>query len=122
MEIYSHLGKNEKLGLSGRPKKRIGILGTSKMYEFQNQQLTIFYPDFTNIDDNWISGDIYILIDRIKTELNYLQSHWHLPGRPTVVIPIGSELLWNKENDEECFINSSMEIYSFNKNLANKRF
>ena len=54
MEIYSLLGRSNKLKLSGRPKKRIGVLGTSKLYETQNQQLTIFYPEFTNIDEFWI--------------------------------------------------------------------
>ena len=93
MELYSLLGRSKKLKLSGRPKNRIGVLGTSKLYEVQNQQLTIFYPEFTNTDDFWIVADIYMLIDRVKTELNYLQSHWTLPGRPTIVIPIGPELL-----------------------------
>ena len=38
-----------------------------------------------------------MLTDRIKTELYYLQSHWRLPGRPLVVIPIYSESLLNQD-------------------------
>ena len=93
IEIYSHLGRSRKLGLSGRPNKRIGVLGTSKFYEIRNEELTIFYPEFTNIDELWIAADIHMLIDRVKTELNYLQSHWSHAGRPTIVIPISNELL-----------------------------
>ena len=93
MEIYSLLGTSRKLGLSGRPKKRIGVLATSKLYELLNCQLTVFFPEFTNTDDFWIVADINMLIERIKTELNYLQSHWNLAGRPTIVIPLSSEIL-----------------------------
>ena len=32
VKVYLHLGSNGKLGLSGRPKRPIGILGTSKLY------------------------------------------------------------------------------------------
>ena len=32
VKVYIHLGSNKKLGLSGRPKRPIGLLGTSKLY------------------------------------------------------------------------------------------
>lgn len=32
VKVYSHLGTNNKLGLSGRPDRPIGSLGTCKVY------------------------------------------------------------------------------------------
>ena len=94
--MSTQLGKSEKLGLSGRPKKRVGILSTSKVYEVNNE-IVIFYPEFSSVENFWIVSDPQMLTDRIKTELYYLQSHWRLPGRPLVVIPIYSESLLNQD-------------------------
>ena len=68
----------------------------SKVYEFDGQRLVIFYPEFSSLDDFWIISDVHMLIDRIKTELCYLQSHWRLPGRPIVVIPLYSESVFDQ--------------------------
>lgn len=57
--------------------------------------MTFFYPEFSNIDQNWIAADVNIFIEEVQTELNYIQSHWNHPGRPTIVIPLSSELIWN---------------------------
>ena len=35
--IYSYLGKNEKLGLTGRPVTDVGYLATSKLYTLRSQ-------------------------------------------------------------------------------------
>ncbi len=35
--IYSFLGKNERLGLTGRPVTDIGYLATSKLYKMRGQ-------------------------------------------------------------------------------------
>lgn len=41
--LYSYLGKNEKLKLSGRVSKDIGILSTSKLYSLQDK-IFVFTP------------------------------------------------------------------------------
>ena len=70
-ELSTQLGKSEKLGLSGRPKKRVGILSTSKVYEVNNE-IVIFYPEFSSVENFWIVSDPQMLTDRIKLELYYL--------------------------------------------------
>ncbi|CAG5114209.1 Oidioi.mRNA.OKI2018_I69.chr2.g8273.t1.cds [Oikopleura dioica] len=94
-DLYKNLGKSDMLCLSGRPKGRIGILSTSKFYELGDGTMTFFYPEFSNIDQNWIAADVNIFIEEVQTELNYIQSHWNHPGRPTIVIPLSTELIWN---------------------------
>ena len=66
--MSTQLGKSEKLGLSGRPKKRVGILSTSKVYEVNNE-IVIFYPEFSSVENFWIVSDPQMLTERIKTEL-----------------------------------------------------
>ena len=66
------------------------------MYEVNNE-IVIFYPEFSSVENFWIVSDPQMLTERIKTELYYLQSHWRLPGRPLVVIPIYSESLLNQD-------------------------
>lgn len=41
--LYSYLGQNKKLGLSGRLQKEIGILSTSKLYSLQDN-IFVFTP------------------------------------------------------------------------------
>ena len=41
--IYSFLGKNERLGLTGRPFTDIGLLATSKVYNLKGRML-VFNP------------------------------------------------------------------------------
>ena len=96
-EAKKNTGQSEKLGLTGRPKIRAGILSTSKVYELSQprHRLVVFYPEFASLDDFWIISDVKMFIDRIKTELCYLQSHWRLPGRPIVVIPLHSEYIFD---------------------------
>ena len=84
-----------QLKIPDRPKGRIGVLSTSKFYELGDGTMTFFYPEFSNIDQNWIAADVNIFIEEVQTELNYIQSHWNHPGRPTIVIPLSSELIWN---------------------------
>lgn len=42
-QIYSLLGRNKKMGLTGRPKNEIGLLATSKLYTYRDQILA-FIP------------------------------------------------------------------------------
>ena len=41
--LYSFLGQNQKLGLSGRVSKEVGILSTSKLYSLQDR-IFVFTP------------------------------------------------------------------------------
>ena len=64
-ELSTQLGKSAKLKLSGRPKKRVGILSTSKVYELCNgDRHYLFYPEFSSTKDFWIVSDVKMLTDR----------------------------------------------------------
>jgi hypothetical protein len=56
VEAYSVLGANAKLGLSGRPKRPIGSLGTSKIYRVEGR-LYAFTPQFMDKEEFYMTID-----------------------------------------------------------------
>lgn len=55
-DAYSALGANAKLGLSGRPKRPIGTLGTCKIYRVQGQYYA-FTPHFMDKEEFYMTRD-----------------------------------------------------------------
>lgn len=53
--LYTYLGRNKKLGLSGRKSRDVGILSTSKLYSLKDR-IFAFTPQVTchEIDQNYI--------------------------------------------------------------------
>ena len=47
--LYTYLGRNKKLGLSGRKSRDVGILSTSKLYSLKDR-IFAFTPQVTEID------------------------------------------------------------------------
>ncbi|CAL4083790.1 unnamed protein product, partial [Meganyctiphanes norvegica] len=90
VKIYQNLGVSEKLGLRGRPTRPIGALGTSKIYRISGQTV-LCYPLVFEVSDFYLSHDMALLIDDIKTELHFVGKYWRLSGRPTVCILIREE-------------------------------
>ncbi|KAF2352247.1 Glycoside hydrolase family 15/Phosphorylase b kinase regulatory chain family [Trinorchestia longiramus] len=90
VKVYCHLGLNKKLGLNGRPTRPIGALGTSKVYRICGQTV-LCYPLVFEVSDFYLSHDMALLIDNIKTELHFVSKYWRLSGRPTVCILIREE-------------------------------
>ncbi|XP_018331758.1 probable phosphorylase b kinase regulatory subunit alpha isoform X1 [Agrilus planipennis] len=84
--LYTYLGRNKKLGLSGRKSRDMGILSTSKLYSL-GDKIFAFTPQFTDMSQNYIATDYELMIDIYKSEINFLKSSWqNIMGRPVVVI------------------------------------
>eukprot|EP00112_Aurelia_sp_Birch-Aquarium-sp1_P019224 Seg4716.3 transcript_id=Seg4716.3/GoldUCD/mRNA.D3Y31 product="Phosphorylase b kinase regulatory subunit beta" protein_id=Seg4716.3/GoldUCD/D3Y31 len=83
--IYEQLGVNKKLGLSGRPNRPIGVLGTSKIYRVLGKTVAT-YPILLDESDFYMSLDMSLLIDGIKTLLAFIRNRWNMQGRPTICI------------------------------------
>ncbi|CAB3360738.1 Hypothetical predicted protein [Cloeon dipterum] len=88
--LYTYLGRNRKLGLSGRKSRDVGILSTSKLYSLQDR-LFAFTPQLTDLQRFYIASDNELMIDIFKSEINFLKSSWqNMLGRPLVVIALKS--------------------------------
>lgn len=90
IKVYQHLGVNSKVGLSGRPSRPVGSLGTSKVYRICGMTV-LCYPLIFEVSDFYLYRDMALLIDDIKTELQFVGKYWRLSGRPTVCLLIREE-------------------------------
>ncbi|GAA6222650.1 phosphorylase b kinase regulatory subunit alpha, skeletal muscle isoform isoform X10 [Lates japonicus] len=90
--IYARLGRNPRLGLTGRPYRRIGVLGTSKFYIIRNTMFT-FTPQFIDHQQFYMALDNKMIVEMLRTEIAYLSSRWRMTGRPTVTFPISQTML-----------------------------
>ncbi|XP_053690855.1 probable phosphorylase b kinase regulatory subunit beta isoform X2 [Sabethes cyaneus] len=90
INVYQQLGVNEKIGLTGRPPRPVGSLGTSKVYRICGMTV-LCYPLIFEVSDFYLYRDMALLIDDIKTELQFVGKYWRLSGRPTVCLLIREE-------------------------------
>ncbi|XP_031623175.1 probable phosphorylase b kinase regulatory subunit beta isoform X5 [Contarinia nasturtii] len=90
IKFFQQLGVNEKIGLTGRPNRPVGSLGTSKVYRVCGMTV-LCYPLIFEFSDFYLYRDMALLIDDIKTELQFVGRYWRLSGRPTVCLLIREE-------------------------------
>ncbi|XP_048480950.1 probable phosphorylase b kinase regulatory subunit alpha isoform X1 [Plutella xylostella] len=91
--LYTYLGRNKKLGLSGRKSRDVGILSTSKLYSL-NDRIFAFTPQFSDMKRFYIASDYELMVDTLKAEINFLKSSWqNLLGRPLVVLTLNQMYL-----------------------------
>ncbi|XP_014208892.1 probable phosphorylase b kinase regulatory subunit alpha isoform X2 [Copidosoma floridanum] len=84
--LYTYLGRNKKLGLSGRKSRDVGILSTSKLYSLHDR-IFAFTPQNIDVVDYYTSNDAAFLADTFTTNLAFLTINWkQMLGRPTVTL------------------------------------
>jgi phosphorylase kinase alpha/beta subunit len=83
--IYAQIGKNDKLGLSGRPVRRLRSLTTSRLFRVKGETV-VFLPSFLDQQRFYLTLDYHFLVAQIRSELAYIYDHWREPGRPTVTL------------------------------------
>nr|XP_018669619.1 phosphorylase b kinase regulatory subunit beta [Ciona intestinalis] len=84
VKVYQHLGANEKLGISGRPKRPIGALGTCKVYRVHGRTV-VCYPLMFDIGDFYMAFDTQTLIDELQHSLQFVSQYWRMPMRPLFI-------------------------------------
>lgn len=89
---YNHIGRNDKLGLTGRPIRRLRSLTTSKLFLIRGQQM-IFLPSFLDPQKFYLMLDRHFLVAHIKSELAYVKRHWRQTGRPTITLLLTRTML-----------------------------
>ncbi|KAJ3149095.1 hypothetical protein HDU86_007038 [Geranomyces michiganensis] len=91
-DAYTALGENAKLGLTGRPKRPIGTLSTSKLYRCQGR-LYAFTPHFMDKEEFYLVSDNDYLVSLFEQELSFVRNHWFSTGRPTMTVMLTREML-----------------------------
>ncbi len=93
---YTHVGRNDRIGLTGRPLRQLRTLATSKLYVLAGEPL-LFLPQFMDQKGFYIAMDNQLLIQRLRLELAYLARHWDKPGQPLMVISIKHNMLTGQD-------------------------
>lgn len=87
VKAYRFLAINNKLGLSGRPERPVGCIGTCKIYRILGKTV-VCYPIVFDLSDFYLSQDVMLLIDDIKNALQFIKQCWKMPGRPLFLVLI----------------------------------
>ncbi|XP_066511815.1 phosphorylase b kinase regulatory subunit beta-like isoform X2 [Hoplias malabaricus] len=87
VKAYRFLAVNKKLGLSGRPDRPVGCIGTCKIYRILGKTV-VCYPIVFDLSDFYLSQDVMLLIDDIKNALQFIKQCWKMPGRPLFLVLI----------------------------------
>lgn len=101
--IYSSLGCNSRMKLSGRPYRLMGVLGTSKLYDIRKTIFT-FTPQFIDQQQFYLALDNKMIVEMLRTDLSYLCSRWRMTGQPTITFPISHTML----DEDGASLNSSI--------------
>ena len=89
---YSQIGRNDALGLTGRPVRRLRSLTTSKVFLIRGQPM-VFLPSFLDPQKFYLMLDRHFLVAQVRSELAYIQRHWRQMGRPTMTLLLTRALL-----------------------------
>jgi phosphorylase kinase alpha/beta subunit len=91
-EAYTHVGRNDRIGLTGRPLRQLRTLATSKMYVLSGERL-VFLPQCLNQKGFYLALDNRLLIERLRVEFSYIYKHWDKPANPLVAMSIKQNML-----------------------------
>ncbi|XP_078731901.1 phosphorylase b kinase regulatory subunit beta-like isoform X3 [Lampetra fluviatilis] len=92
VKAYSYLGLNPKLGLSGRPARPIGCLGTAKTYRILGRTV-VCLPVIFDLSDFYMCQDVLLLKDNIVNCLQFVSQCWKMSKRPLCLLLIREDNL-----------------------------
>ena len=97
-EAYTHVGRNDRIGLTGRPFRQLRTLATSKLYTLAGEPL-LFLPQCLNQKGFYLAMDNRLLIKRLQVELSYIYKHWDRQGNPLVAMTLKHNMLHSRHAD-----------------------
>ncbi len=90
---FHQVGRNDRLGLSGRPLRQLRTLSTARVYVLGKRPV-VFIPQFLDQSGFFLAMDNHLLVERIKAEMTYLSDQWPTPKtRPLLVLDIQENML-----------------------------
>ncbi len=95
--VYTQIGRNDKLGLTGRPARRMRTLTTSQVFRVRGETI-VFLPSFLDAQQFYLTFDPEFLVAQIRAELAYIQRHWSQMGRPTMTLLLTRTMLGNDDD------------------------
>lgn len=90
--VYAQIGRNDQLGLTGRPVRRLRSLTTSRVFNIRGEAI-VFLPSFLDRQEFYLTLDYHFLVSKIKSELAHIHRNWYQLGRPTVTLMLTHTML-----------------------------
>ncbi|XP_059170529.1 probable phosphorylase b kinase regulatory subunit alpha isoform X3 [Physella acuta] len=111
-KIYSLLGKNKRMGLTGRASSsEIGLLATSKLYMLHDKILA-FVPQLVDQHQFYLGLDVEYLVDDFKTKIDLLSKSWKALGRPLMVYNLTRNALDNYQHPPNALLATIKKLQS----------
>ncbi|MEL6136686.1 MAG: glycoside hydrolase family 15 protein [Cyanobacteria bacterium J06628_6] len=109
--LYTQIGDNDKLQLTGRPIRRLRSLTTSRIFRIQRETV-VFPPSFQDPQQFYIPLDYRFLANQIRSELAYIHENWDEPGRPTMTLLLTHRMfeLGNKSIEDSPLLELVFEL------------
>jgi len=92
IERLASLGGNPRLGLTGRPRRRLLGLATACLIESDDETLALI-PAVFDTRTFLLGRDVELLVHEMRTSLRYLAHHAAPGGRPLFVVPVADWML-----------------------------
>lgn len=100
VQMYSRIGANATLGLSGRPKRRLN-LATSQAYEI-NGEPCLCLSWLQSEDNEYRNFDPCFMAENIKREVAYIKSQWY-SNQAAVFTWLVDQRFCDTEHSDELF-------------------
>jgi phosphorylase kinase alpha/beta subunit len=91
-QAYTQVGRNDRLGLTGRPYRRLRSLTTSRIFSIRGETV-VFLPAFLDQQQFYLTLDYHFLVSQIKAEIAYISECWTQLGRPTMTLLLTKSLV-----------------------------
>jgi phosphorylase kinase alpha/beta subunit len=95
---YTQIGRNDKLGLTGRPIRRLRSLTTCRIFNVRGETI-VFLPAFLDQQQFYLTLDYHFLVSQIKAEIAYISEQWTQLGRPTMTLLLTKSLLQEGQDE-----------------------
>ncbi|MCK4707553.1 MAG: glycosyl hydrolase family 15, partial [Gammaproteobacteria bacterium] len=102
------LGKNEKLGLSGRPGLASRTLITSRLFMLADQSMS-FLPYYFNPSEFYLSHDNKLLVEQFRSSIRFIADYWDQPGQPLITLLVRADMLSDKSRDHLLVLLTELE-------------
>lgn len=96
-QVHMLLGKNVKLGLSGRPLLVSRTMTTASLHLLDGKEI-IFLPYYFNPQGFYFSLDNKLLVEHFRSSLKFLEKHWDKTGQPIIPFLVRESMLTEKDN------------------------
>jgi phosphorylase kinase alpha/beta subunit len=85
VSVWTQIGRNEHLRLTGRPEKRLGPLANAYIYEAEGRHV-LFSATLLEAHDHHIRYDAAARARRLRGDLRYVARHWRGQDNPVFIL------------------------------------